>query len=124
MTFKEKIETYAPRSRGQLFLTLFLAGILALYFASGYISEQIGQDVEVSPFLFLLVLAIAIFLLVWLVTRLVTHDDVIGAEQWVTVVLVMVGIISLFYFFPGMIPSAFKGSMTEIHSMIGGIVSP
>lgn len=114
-----RLKASLPETQGQWFLYLFLGGMVLLYLASEAISGQLGQDVSVGPFMFVVIMGVAIWVLVFMANS-VMRQRVISGEQWVTLGLVAGAIVALFYFFPGIIPDSFSAAMTEIHSMVGG----
>jgi uncharacterized membrane protein len=120
---KSKFEDYMPESRAQMFFLIVAATMVILYFVSGKISTEIGQTVNVGGFAFIVLLAIIIWVLAFAAAK-IARRDVIEGEQWAMIVFIFLAVIALFYFFPGIVPAGFKGSMMDltpqIQSIIGG----
>lgn len=118
----EGLKPYLPTNRFQLFAFLFLSGVLFLYFANYFISEQLKTIVAVGPFLFLVILTAGIVLIYWLLSHIAKEDAKLGTEKWIIVIIVILSIIGLLYAFPGIVPDSFKGSMMSMRPFIGSIV--
>lgn len=119
MALKDTVSDPAQRWRTYFFVLVGL--LVGLYMFGDAIADQ-GVEVDVTMIIFLMLMAIILLTLGYLVTRMAQRN--LDLKDWFIFMAAAGSVIALFWYMPGLVPSAFKGAMVETQSFMGALMGP
>lgn len=111
----------SAESRWRTYFFGLVGLLLGLYMFGDVIAKQ-GVAVDVTMIIFLLLIAVILLMLGFLVTRMAQRT--LDLKDWFIFMAAAGSVIALFWYFPGLVPVAFRSSMVETQSFVGALIGP